>query len=132
MRNYKSLICTSPFFHGIMGNWTIDSKAVSWTGMSYSFIISTSIKQVNVLKLILSVLFAFRSCCSEPTSRGPKELCMQVKQMSVMLQSQNKSIRETAGALGVAKSTVWYILRKTECTGELSNIKSPGQQWWMI
>ncbi len=39
--------------------------------------------------------------------------------------SKDLSIREIAGTLGVAKSTVWYILRKKECTGELSNIKRP-------
>ncbi len=41
-----------------------------------------------------------------------KELSFQVKQTIVRLQKQNKSIREIAGTLGVAKSTVWYILRK--------------------
>ncbi len=50
---------------------------------------------------------------------------MQVKQTIVRLQKQNKSIRGIAGTLGVAKSTVWYILRK-KCTDELSNIKRPG------
>ncbi len=27
-----------PLFHGIVSNWTIDSKVVSWTGVNYSFI----------------------------------------------------------------------------------------------
>ncbi len=39
---------------------------------------------------------------------------LQVKQTIVRLQKQNKSITEIAGTLGVAKSTVWYILRKKE------------------
>ncbi len=53
---------------------------------------------------------------------------MQAKQTIVRFQNQNKSITEIAVTLGVAKSTVWYILRKkTECTGELSNIKRPGR-----
>ncbi len=43
---------------------------------------------------------------------------MQAKQTIVRLQKQNKSIREIAGTFGVAKSTVWYILRTKECTGE--------------
>ncbi len=47
---------------------------------------------------------------------------MQVKQTIVRLQKQIKSIREIAGS----RSTVWYILRKKKCTGELSNIKRPG------
>ncbi len=54
---------------------------------------------------------------------------MQVKQTFVRLQKQNKSIGEIAGTLRVAKSTVWYILRKKERTGELSNIKRPGRPW---
>ncbi len=32
----------------------------------------------------------------------------------VRLQKHNKSIREIAGTLGVAKSTVWYILGKKD------------------
>ncbi len=56
-----------------------------------------------------------------------KDLSMQVKQTIVRLQKQNKSIREIAGTFGLAKSTVWYILRKKESTGELSNIKRPGR-----
>ncbi len=49
---------------------------------------------------------------------------MQVKQTIVRLQKQNKSIRKIAGTLGVAKSTVWYILRTLkEIISELSNIK---------
>ncbi len=43
-----------------------------------------------------------------------KELSIQVKQTIVRIQKQNKSIREIAGTLGAAKSTVWYILRKKE------------------
>ncbi len=55
-----------------------------------------------------------------------KELSIQVKQTIVRLQKQNKSIREIAITFGVAKSTVWCILRKRESTSELSNIKRPG------
>lgn len=36
-----------------------------------------------------------------------KELSMQLKQAIVRLQKQNKSIREIAGTLKVAKSTIW-------------------------
>ncbi len=41
-----------------------------------------------------------------------KELSIQEKQTIVRLQKQNKSIREIAGTLGAAKSTVWYIGKK--------------------
>ncbi len=56
-----------------------------------------------------------------------KERSIQVKQTIVRLQNQNKSIREIAGTLGVAKTTVWFSLRKKERTSELSNIKWPGR-----
>ncbi len=47
-----------------------------------------------------------------------KELSLSVKQAI---------IRETAKTLGVAKTTVWNILKKKERTGELSNTKRPGR-----
>ncbi|XP_075437068.1 uncharacterized protein LOC142474739 isoform X2 [Ascaphus truei] len=56
-----------------------------------------------------------------------KELSMQVKQGILKLQKKRKSIREIAGTLGVSKSTVWYILRKQERTGELCSTKRPGR-----
>lgn len=54
---------------------------------------------------------------------------MQVKQAILKLRKQKKNIREIAAILGVPKSTVWYILRKKESTGELSNTKRPGRPW---
>ena len=56
-----------------------------------------------------------------------KELSLSVKQAIIRLQNLNKPIREIAETLGVAKSTVWYILKKKERTGELSNTKTPGR-----
>ena len=53
-----------------------------------------------------------------------KELSMQVKQAAIIrLRNKNKSIRELAETLGVAESTVWYILWKKERTGELGTQK---------
>ena len=53
---------------------------------------------------------------------------LSVKQAIIRLKNQNKPIREIrAKTLGVAKSTVWYILKKREHTGELSNTKRPGR-----
>ena len=49
-----------------------------------------------------------------------KELSLSVKQAIIRLK-KNKPIREIAKTLGVAKSTVWNILKKKERTGELSN-----------
>ncbi len=57
-----------------------------------------------------------------------KDLSIQVKQTIVSLQKQNQSIREIAGTLGVAKSTVLvHSAGKKERTSELSNIKRPGR-----
>ena len=58
-----------------------------------------------------------------------KEISMQVKEAIIRLKKQHKSIREIAKTLGVAKSTVGYILKKKESTGELNNIERLGRQW---
>ncbi len=54
-----------------------------------------------------------------------KELSLSVKQAIIRLKKQNKPIREIAKTLGVAKTTVWNILKKKKRTGELSNTKRP-------
>jgi len=41
-----------------------------------------------------------------------KELSLSVKQAIIRLKNRYKPIREIAKTLGVAKSTVWYILEK--------------------
>jgi transposase-like protein len=56
-----------------------------------------------------------------------KKLSLSVKQAIIRLKNRNKPIREIAKTLGVAKSTVWNILKKKERTGELSNTKRPGR-----
>ena len=43
-----------------------------------------------------------------------KELSLSVKQAIIRLKNQNKPIREIAETLGVAKLTVWNILKKKE------------------
>ena len=58
-----------------------------------------------------------------------KELSLSVKQAMIRLKNQNKPIREIAKTLGMAKSTVWNILKKKERTGELSNTKRSGRPW---
>ena len=52
-----------------------------------------------------------------------KELSLSVKQAIIRLKNQNKPIREIAKTLGMAKSTIWNILKRKECTGEVSNTK---------
>ncbi len=62
-----------------------------------------------------------------------KELSLSVKQAIIRLKKQNKPIREIAKTLGVAKTTVWNILKKKERTS--ATPKDPedhGKQlWWM-
>ncbi|KAK3515883.1 hypothetical protein QTP70_034733 [Hemibagrus guttatus] len=56
-----------------------------------------------------------------------KELSLPVKQSIVKLKNENKSIREIAKTLGVAKSTIWSILKKAEHTGDLMNNHRSGR-----
>ena len=56
-----------------------------------------------------------------------KDLSLSVRQAIIRLKNQNKPIREIAKTLGVAKSTVWNILKKKKRTGELSDTKRPGR-----
>uniref|UniRef100_A0A8C7X7Z9 Transposase Tc1-like domain-containing protein n=1 Tax=Oryzias sinensis TaxID=183150 RepID=A0A8C7X7Z9_9TELE len=56
-----------------------------------------------------------------------KELYMQEKGSIIKPRKQKKNMPEIVTVLGVAKSTVWYILRKKESTGELSNAERPGR-----
>ena len=50
-----------------------------------------------------------------------KELSLPVKQAIIRLKNQNKPIREIAKTLGMAKSTVWTILKKKERTVRSQN-----------
>jgi hypothetical protein len=52
-----------------------------------------------------------------------KELSLPVKQAMIRLKNQNKPIKEIAKTLGVAKLTIWYILKKKERTVALRNTK---------
>ena len=59
----------------------------------------------------------------------PKKVLMEVNGVIIRLEKtkQNKPIRDIAETLEVANSTILYILKKKECTGELSNTKKPGR-----
>uniref|UniRef100_A0A0E9UV23 HTH psq-type domain-containing protein n=1 Tax=Anguilla anguilla TaxID=7936 RepID=A0A0E9UV23_ANGAN len=48
-----------------------------------------------------------------------KSVSMPVKEAIVRLINLNELIRNTTKTLGVSKSTVWYIVRKQECAGNL-------------
>ena len=57
-----------------------------------------------------------------------KELSLSVKQAIVRLKNQ----RKIAKTLGVAKSTVWNILKKKECSATPKDPEDHGKQlWWM-
>ncbi len=128
LRNYSSLICTSPPFQGTISNWTIASKAVSWTDVGYSFVISTSIKQVKGLELILSVSFVFGSWCCEPTSCGQRiSLYKWNRQLFSFKNKTNPSERECRNIRSGQINSLVHSEKNTECTGELSNIKRPGR-----
>ncbi|KAL0970185.1 hypothetical protein UPYG_G00238470 [Umbra pygmaea] len=59
--------------------------------------------------------------------RRSKNVSMPVKKAILALKNQNKSIRDIAKTFDVSKSTVWYIVKKQECTVDLSNGKRPGR-----
>ncbi len=48
VKELQLFIIYLPFFSRTISNWAGDLKAISWTDVGYSFIISTSIKQVKV------------------------------------------------------------------------------------
>ncbi|KAM4014075.1 uncharacterized protein ACNLHF_003984 isoform 2-T2 [Anomaloglossus baeobatrachus] len=56
-----------------------------------------------------------------------KELSMEDKLFIIKLKKKQKSIRQIAEMLEVAKSTIWYILQKNERTGDLQNSTRPGR-----
>ena len=108
----------SPIFsrdQKLLDNW-LKSCFMDWSGLF--FVISSSIKQVKGLELIPGVTFAFGSCCCEPTTCSRRSTqCMR----NMPSKAAFISVWEIARTLGVAKSTVWYILRKTTM-----NKKRPG------
>lgn len=58
------------------------------------------------------------------------ELSLSMNKSINQLKKKKKAITEIAKTLGVAKSTVWSILKKRVYTCELSNTKIPGRQRW--
>ncbi len=84
-------------------------------------------EQIKGPEFISSVLFAFGICCCQLSRWDPKSCHYQWSKPSLGWKKQNKPIREIAKTLGVAKTTVWNILKKKEPTGELSNTKRPGR-----
>lgn len=51
-------------------------------------------------------------------------MTVQVK-FIIRLKNPNNIFRQTAETFRVIKSTVWFILKKEKCTGQLSNTKMP-------
>lgn len=68
----------------------------SWPGEACSFVISLQVNQVKHLQFILSVEIVFRSFFSLNEVQAKKK----------------QSLKEIANHLVVAKSIIWYILRK--------------------
>ena len=57
-----------------------------------------------------------------------KELSLSVKQAIIRLKNLNKPIREIAKTLCVAKSTVWNILKKKECSATPKDPEDHGKK----
>lgn len=43
---------------------------------------------------------------------------MPIKEAIIAPKKENKSLRELARALGVAESTIWYVVKKKDCSGK--------------
>ncbi len=83
-------------------------------------------EQIKGPEFISSVLFAFGICCCQLSRWDPKSCHYQWSKPSLGWKNKTNP-SEIAKTLGVAKTTVWNILRKKERTGELSNTKRPGR-----
>lgn len=81
----------------------------------------------RIWSAFIALNWHFWSCATGIIDMKSKEISMPVKEAIIALKKENKSLREIAKTLGVAKSTIWYILKKKECTGELGNVKRPGR-----
>ncbi len=77
--------------------------------------------------MIWGIKLAFGSCLTGATNMKSKEISMKVKEAIIKLKKQHTSIRKIAKTLGVARSTVGFILQMKESTAELNNIKRPGR-----
>ncbi len=78
-------------------------------------------EQIKGPEFISSVLFAFGICCCQLSRWDPKSCHYQWSKPSLGWKNKTTHQREIAKTLGVAKTTVWNILKKKERTGELSN-----------
>ena len=110
---YINCLSIVPLFNGSeVIRWLFP---ISWPGVTCSIVISRHIKQVKSLKLIPSVEFAFHSslCC-------PKRSWCKWRRLSLGWKKLNKPIWQME-TLRAAKSTIWFILKKNKCIGELSN-----------
>ncbi len=125
-RNYNSLHMCLPLVKGPKSNGTLASQLFHG-----QVCVIPSLSQLQWAdkgpEFISSVLFAIWNLLLSTIKMRSKELSLSVKQAIIRLKKQNKPIREIAKTLGVAKTTVWNILKKKERTGALSNTKRPGR-----
>ncbi len=146
LRNYSSLLFTSPFFQGTISNWAGDLKAISWTDVGYSFIISTSIKQV---KVGVGVDFKCSICIWKlllwTHIMQSKELSMQVNQIikehsvwpNQQMRKKNRGLttRCKQGQINLyqndRKKKVWKRLGTShDPKHTTSSVKHGGAVWW--
>ncbi|XP_039537119.1 uncharacterized protein LOC120485411 [Pimephales promelas] len=107
-------------------NGTIGFSAVPWPDVCDSLIIPYTRSRYKVQSSFQVCYLHLESVAVN--SQYEIERAVTISEASHhQAEKKNKSIREIAKILGVAKSTVWNILKKKERTGELSNTKRPGR-----
>ncbi len=91
-------------------------------------------EQIKGPEFISSVLFALESVAVNCQDEIQRAVTIS-EQAIIRLKKQNKPIREIAKTLGVAKTTVWNILKRRNAPVSSATPKDPedhGKQlWWM-
>ncbi len=83
-------------------------------------------EQIKGPEFISSVLFAFGICCCQLSRWDPKSCHYQWSKPSLGWKTKQTHQRDSKN-IRRGQTTVWNILKKKECTGELSNTKRPGR-----
>ena len=83
-------------------------------------------KDIKGLELFSGVELAFSSCLTGVNNMKSKEISVQLKEAVVRLKEQNKSLTDGTKMLRVAKSIIWFILKKNQSSSEVNILKTPG------
>ncbi len=97
--------------------------------MGYSFVISTSIKLVKGLELILCVPFAFGCCCYEPTSCSQRSILWMAEiKINLYQNDGKKNVWRRLGTAYDPKHTISSVNMVEQCDGMSMN----GFQWHWV